>query len=255
MFLGHRLGLRFHSKSCRATAETSRCESLKVTSPDSSTSLGMTRFDDNPMPSENILVVKRSLFDELGAFQGLIFDPQRYLGALLSRGNNFFLPRAAAENDPTHKQIIPYVIVAHRNRVLYYVRSKKAGEQRWVAKGSMGIGGHMNDTDESLFAWDEEAYQAGVEREVNEEIRIETTFDDRIVALLNDDSTEVGHVHLGVVHVFNLDEPKVEKREAMITNLEFLSREELLKRRDTLETWSQLCVDQLEKLIAAAVRR
>ena len=77
--------------------------------------------------SENILVVKRSLFDELGAFQGLTFDPQRYLGALLSRGNNFFLPRAAAENDPTHKQIIPYVILDCRDRVLYYVRGKKAG--------------------------------------------------------------------------------------------------------------------------------
>jgi predicted NUDIX family phosphoesterase len=204
---------------------------------------------------ENILVVRRSLLDELGAFQGLNFEPERYLDALLSRGNNFFLPRAAAEDDPTHKQIIPYAIIAHGDRVLYYVRGKKAGEQRLVAKGSIGIGGHMNDSDESLFAWDEEAYRAGVEREVNEEIRIETTFDDRIVALLNDDSTEVGRVHLGVVHVFNLDEPKVEKREAMITNLEFLSRDELLKRCDTLETWSQLCVDQLDRLIAAAVHR
>jgi predicted NUDIX family phosphoesterase len=201
------------------------------------------------VPTENILVVKRSLFDELGAFQGLIFEPERYLAALLSRGNNFFLSRAAAEHDPTHKQIIPYVIVAHGNRVLYYVRGKKAGEQRLVAKGSIGIGGHMNDTDESLFAWDEEAYRAGVQREVNEEIRIETTFDDRIVALLNDDSTEVGSVHLGVVHVFKLDEPKVGKREAMITNLDFLSRDELLKRRDNLETWSQLCVDELERLL------
>ena len=207
------------------------------------------------LPIENILVVKRSLFDRLGAFQGLNFEPERYLDALLSRGNNFFLPRAGAEHDPTHKQIIPYAIIACGDRVLYYVRGKKAGEQRLVAKGSIGIGGHMNDSDESLFAWDEEAYRAGVEREVNEEIRIETTFDDRIVALLNDDSTEVGRVHLGVVHVFNLDEPKVEKREAMITNLEFLSRDELLKRRDTLETWSQLCVDQLDRLIAAAVRR
>jgi len=202
------------------------------------------------LPSENILVVRRSLLDGLGAFQGLNFEPQRYLGALLSRGNNFFLPRAAAEHDPAHKQIIPYAIIAHRNRVLYYVRGKKAGEQRLIAKGSIGIGGHMNDSDESLFAWDEEAYRAGVEREVNEEIRIETTFDDHIVALLNDDSTEVGRVHLGVVHVFKLDEPNVEKREAMITSLEFLSREELLKRRDTLETWSQLCVDQLDRLLA-----
>ena len=100
------------------------------------------------LPSENILVVKRSLLDELGTFQGLNFEPQRYLGALLSRGNNFFLPRAAAEHDPAHKQIIPYAIIAHRDRVLYYVRGKKAGEQRLVAKGSIGIGGHMNDSDE-----------------------------------------------------------------------------------------------------------
>jgi predicted NUDIX family phosphoesterase len=204
------------------------------------------------LPSENILVVRRSLFDELGAFQGLNFEPQRYLGALLSRGNNFFLPRAAAEDDPTHKQIIPYAIIAHRNRVLHYVRGKKAGEQRLVAKGSIGIGGHMREEDESLFNFEvnEEAYRAGVEREVNEEIRIETTFDDRIVALLNDDSTDVGRVHLGVVHVFKLDQPKVQKREAMITNLEFVSREELLRRRDMLETWSQLCVDQLDRLLA-----
>src|SRR5438309_2637361 len=158
------------------------------------------------VPDENVLVVRRSLFDELGSFQGLCFEPQRYIGALLSRGNNFFLPRAQAETDLAYKQIIPYALITHGNKVLHYVRGKKAGEQRLVAKGSIGIGGHMNDTDESLFAWDEEAYRAGVEREVNEEIRIETTFDDRIVALLNDDSTEVGRVHLGVVHVFNLDE-------------------------------------------------
>jgi len=201
-------------------------------------------------PTENILVVKRSLFDQLGSFQGLSFEPQKYLDALLSRGNNFFLPRSSAETDPTHKQIIPYVLIAFENKVLHYVRGKKAGEQRLVSKGSIGIGGHMNDTDESLFAWDEAAYRAGVEREVNEEIKIDTTFDDRIVALLNDDSTEVGQVHLGIVHLFRLAAPKVEKREAMITNLSFLSREELIAKRDALETWSQFCVDDLDRLLA-----
>ncbi len=199
--------------------------------------------------TENVLVVKRSLFDELGSFQGLNFNPEHYLGALLSRDNNFFLSRAAAENDPSHKQIIPYAILSHGDRVLHYVRGKKAGEQRLVAKGSIGIGGHMNDSDESLFAWDEEAYRAGVEREVNEEVRIETTWHERIVALLNDDTTEVGRVHLGIVHLFRLDEAKVEKREAMITNLEFLSRAQLLARRNSLESWSQLCVDSLDRLL------
>jgi predicted NUDIX family phosphoesterase len=203
-------------------------------------------------PDENVLVVRRSLFDELGSFHGLSFETEKYLSKLLSRGNNFFLPRAQAENDPTHKQIIPYALIAHGDTVLHYVRGKRAGEQRLAAKGSIGIGGHMNQEDESLFnyAIDEAAYREGVEREVNEEIKIEAPFEDRIVALLNDDTTEVGSVHLGIVHVFRLAEPKVTKREAMITNVAFLTKDELLARRDNLETWSQLCVDSFDRLLS-----
>lgn len=201
-------------------------------------------------PEENVLVIRRALFDQLGAFQGLTFEPRKYLEAILSRGNNFFLRRPLAEKDPTHKQIIPYVLLAHGDRVLFYVRGKKAGEQRLVAKGSIGIGGHMNESDESLFALDEAAYRAGVEREVGEEVRINTKFDDQIVALLNDDSNEVGQVHLGVIHVFKLAEPKVEKREAMITNLDFLSKDELFARRESLETWSQICLDSLDRVLS-----
>ena len=203
------------------------------------------------VPEENILVIRRSLFDELGSFQGLNFEPRKYLDAILSRGKNFFLARTQAEQDPTHKQIIPYVLLTYGDKVLFYVRGKKAGEQRLVAKGSIGIGGHMNEGDESLFALDEAAYRAGVEREVAEEIRIDASFEDKIVALLNDDSTEVGSVHLGVVHVFKLAEPKVQKREAMITNLAFLDRNELLARRESLETWSQICLDSLERLLSS----
>jgi predicted NUDIX family phosphoesterase len=203
----------------------------------------------NP-PNENVLVVKRELFDELGGFQGLNFEVEKYLKAILSRGSNFFVPRPEAENDPAYKQIIPYALIAFEETVLHYVRGKKAGEQRLVAKGSIGIGGHMNETDESLFALDEQAYRAGVEREVNEEIKIDTPFEDRIVALLNDDSTEVGRVHLGIVHIFKLKEPNVQKREAMITGLTFLAKEELMARRQSLESWSQICLDSLERLLS-----
>ena len=204
----------------------------------------------NP-PDENILVIRRSLFDELGAFQGLTFETEKYLRAILSRGNNFFIPRPQAESDPTFKQIIPYALIVFENSVLYYVRGKKAGEQRLVAKGSIGIGGHMAE-DADKFLWhstDEETYRAGVEREVNEEIKINATFEDRIVALLNDDSTEVGSVHLGVVHIFKLAEPKVEKREAIITGLTFLAKDELFARRETMETWSQICLNSLDRLL------
>ncbi|HJX81014.1 MAG TPA: hypothetical protein VJ248_03185 [Candidatus Udaeobacter sp.] len=203
---------------------------------------------NNP-PNENILVVRRELFDELGSFQGLSFEPEKYLKAILSRGSNFFIRRPEAEINPAYKQIIPYALIAFEKRVLHYVRGKKAGEQRLVAKGSIGIGGHMNETDESLFAMDEQAYRAGVEREVNEEIKIDTSFEDRIVALLNDDSTEVGRVHLGIVHIFKLKQPNVQKREAMITGLAFLTKEELVARCDSLETWSQICLESLEALL------
>ena len=170
-------------------------------------------------PEEMILVVRRSLLKELGMFQGLCFEVDRYLPALLSRENNFFMRRPEAEEDPSFKQIIPYVLLVHDGRVLHYVRGKKAGEQRLVAKGSIGIGGHMNNEDEDLFTWDMDAYMEGVRREVCEELRLGTQFTNRIAALLNDDSTEVGKVHLGIVHIFDLESGDVRKRESMITGV------------------------------------
>ena len=102
--------------------------------------------------NENVLVVRREIFDELGSFQGLKFQPQRYLDALLARGNNHFLSRAVAENDPTHKQIIPYALLACADRVLPYARGQKAGAQRPVAKGSRGICGTMTTQQPAPFA-------------------------------------------------------------------------------------------------------
>ena len=198
---------------------------------------------------EMVLVVRRELLEKIGIFHGLNFDVEKYLPAFLSRENNFFMRRSLAETDPKFKQIIPYVLLVHNGRVLHYVRGKKAGEQRLVSKGSIGIGGHMNDSDEGLFALDKDAYLEGVRREVCEELNVGSPFKNRIVALLNDDTTEVGQVHLGVVHVFDLETDDVQKRESMITNLGFLTREELQARRDSMETWSQICVDALDRVL------
>lgn len=201
-----------------------------------------------------ILVVRRELFDRLGAFQGLNFEVDRYLPALLDRANNFFTPRGPAETDPSMKQIIPYVVFVHGDRVLHYVRGKKAGEQRLVAKGSIGIGGHMNNEDEDLFnqGVDRASYVAGVHREIAEELRLGAKYSDHIVALLNDDSNDVGKVHLGVVHVFRLESEDVAKGEAMITDLQFLDRAQLAARRETMESWSQICFERIDELLAAA---
>ena len=206
------------------------------------------------MTDENILVVRRELFDQLGSFQGLSFEVDRYLPAFLARENNFFTARGPAETNPSLKQIIPYVLLVHGGRVFHYVRGKKSGEQRLVAKGSLGIGGHMNHEDESLFTMNLDAYNAAVQREVAEEVHLETKYSNHIVALINDDSTEVGRVHLGVVHIFQLDSDAARKREAQITEAGFLSPEELRARRAALETWSQFCLDCLDRLLAAAVQ-
>jgi predicted NUDIX family phosphoesterase len=204
------------------------------------------------MKEENILVVRRPLLEELGMFQGLCFEVDRYLPVLLASKNNFFTPRGPAETNPALKQIIPYVLLVHGDRIFHYVRGKKAGEQRLVAKGSIGIGGHMNNEDEDLFALDRDAYNVAVQREVAEEVFIETRYTNHIVALLNDDSNEVGKVHLGVVHIFRLESDAARKRESVITDSGFLTIPELRERRDALETWSQLCLDGLDRLLAAA---
>jgi predicted NUDIX family phosphoesterase len=197
---------------------------------------------------ENVLVVRRSLFDELGEFQGLCHTPEPYLKKFLSRENNFFLPRSKAEDDPTHKQLIPYAVFVFEGKILHYVRGGSSGEKRLVAKGSIGIGGHINDSDESLFAFDEGAYHDAVRREISEELKIAGPWTEKIVALINDDATEVGRVHLGVVHVVTLQSPEVSAGEKAIAQLQFLRPEELRERASSLETWSQIILEGWDKL-------
>jgi predicted NUDIX family phosphoesterase len=207
-----------------------------------------------PKPDEHVLVVRRSLFDEVGSFQGFCSEPQRYLDVFLRRENNFFAPRSSAETDPSLKQIIPYAIFTHGGRVLRYVRGGKSGEKRLVAKASIGIGGHINDADEGLFAFNEDAYRIAVEREIAEELELGGSFTDRVIGLINDDSNEVGAVHLGVVHLVELESDAVRPGEAAIAKLEFVTVEALLAGREELETWSQIALDQLSKVLGAPVR-
>ena len=154
-------------------------------------------------PDEKVLGFPRALFEQLGIFHCFIPEVDRFLPAILDQKNNSFSLRAQAETDPSFKQIIPYVVISDGERVLHYVRGKKAGEQRLVAKGSIGIGGHINDEDHSLFAVGMDAFRAAVEREVREELNVEGAFDATPVGLINDDSVEVGRVHFGVVHVLH----------------------------------------------------
>ena len=197
---------------------------------------------------EQILVIKREHFDRLGSFQGLCSEVDRYLQNFLLKENNFFVARSSAEENPSLKQLIPYAIFRHGGKILHYTRGAKSGEKRLVAKGSIGIGGHINDTDESLFSFDQSAYHNAVRREIREELQLAGGFTERAVALINDDSTEVGRVHLGIVHIVDLESPDVRAGEKAIAELGFATRGELLARSDSLETWSQIALEGLAEL-------
>jgi predicted NUDIX family phosphoesterase len=200
---------------------------------------------------EQVLVIETKILEQLGLFQGLAFDVERYLREIFVLGVPRFMPRPQAEQDPAYKQIIPYVIMAHQGKYFSYVRGKRAGETRLVAKRSIGIGGHINPVDadnSSLFAYLYDNYLSAVQREVAEEVTVETSYTDSVVALLNDDSNEVGKVHLGIVHFWNLVAPKVDKKEQMITQMSFMTQAELENVRDSLETWSQKCLDGLAEM-------
>jgi predicted NUDIX family phosphoesterase len=199
--------------------------------------------------NENVLVFPRPLFEKLGIFQGFNAEVGRYLPAILDSKNNSFLARASAETNPAFKQIIPYVIITDGKSILHYVRGKKAGEQRLVAKGSLGIGGHINDEDHTLFAFGVQAFQDAVKREVCEELSVQGEFDARPVGLINDDSTEVGQVHFGVVHVLFRTAEQVKKNEQVITQMEFIPIAELKAKREQMETWSQICLDHLDAIL------
>lgn len=194
---------------------------------------------------EHVLVIKRALFDTLGSFQGFCGDAGRYLEALLNPENNFFMERPAAERDPTHKQIIPYTIFQHAGRYLVYTRGGSSGEKRLVAKHSIGIGGHINPVDQGQDSLGETMYFNGIERELAEELVITSGHTQRVIGLINDDSNEVGSVHLGVVHLFDLEGDAVASNEDAIQDIRFVPLDELHRDRENLETWSRICVEHL----------
>lgn len=198
---------------------------------------------------EQILVITRELLDSLGSFQGINTDVDKYLPTILDPKNNFFMDRGAAEEDPTHKQLIPYVLIRLNGQFVHYSRSKAGGEARLHSKRSMGIGGHINPEDKREDHLGYETYMAGVEREIAEEVVIDGSYTQKIVGLLNDDSNEVGKVHLGVVHLFDIEGTDVKSNEDAIADLQLSSIAELKgEYHESLETWSQFCADILNEV-------
>jgi predicted NUDIX family phosphoesterase len=198
--------------------------------------------------TEHVLVVPTELFRRLGYFQGFTADADRYLAELLSPGNTSYRPRGEMEENPGFKQLIPYVIFRHRDaagrdHLFQYTRGKGMGESRLHSKRSIGIGGHISIDD--CTADGSVPYAEGMRRELDEEVVIDTPFTARCVGLINDDQTPVGQVHLGVVHLLEVERPAVQPREADILDAGFRPVSELLAEIDRFETWSQFCLKAL----------
>jgi len=199
--------------------------------------------------TERVLVVPTELFRRLGYFQGFCGQVDRYLGELLSPANARYRPRHLVEVDPGFKQLIPYVVFTHldpqgRLTVFQYTRGTGQGEGRLHRKRSVGIGGHISTADCNADGQGD-PYQLGMQRELDEEVIVDTPYTAACVGLINDDLTEVGRVHLGVVHRFDVERPAVQPREQDITEAAFRPVEELLADLSGFESWSQICMQAL----------
>jgi predicted NUDIX family phosphoesterase len=196
---------------------------------------------------EEVLVVTRSLFEEIGTFEGIRTQGMdEAIARLLEPSNHFFMDRGAAEDDPSHKQLIPYCVIRCGSRILNYTRGKSGGESRLHAQRSVGVGGHINPIDTGGGKTGPDAYQAAVERELEEELVFDLPHTNRIIALLNDDSNPVGQVHLGIVHLIEIAEEGIHSNEDALSDLCFTEISELNGPLfERLETWSQFCVRHL----------
>jgi len=199
--------------------------------------------------TEKVLVVPTALFHELGYFQGFSVEVSRYLPRLLEGREIEYLPRGQMEEDPSYKQLIPYVLFRWtdddgRIQLFQYQRGGGMGERRLHAKRSVGIGGHISSLDASAGHINH-VYREGMQRELAEEVSIDTPYTETIAGLINDDETPVGKVHLGVVHLCDVEQPGVLPREDDILDAGFRPVGELLERLEEFESWSQIALRAL----------
>src|SRR5581483_4110769 len=203
------------------------------------------------MPTEErVLCFERKLLEQLGVFQGIDLDVDKYLPAVTVPSKLIYLNRSEAELDRRYKQLIPYVLILCGDRILRYRRGKAGQETRLHGLFSVGIGGHISEEDHGLFTSKDVGYQDAMRRELMEEVSVEGA-KDAAVAVINDDSTDVGYVHFGVVHVMAVADERV-TRSRGINSPEFVPLTEAVKDLSGYESWSRLCLEQLDTRLSKA---
>jgi predicted NUDIX family phosphoesterase len=193
---------------------------------------------------ERVLVVPSAELDRLGRFQGFSAEADRYIRALLVPDLMQYRPRSQVEDDPGFKQIIPYVVFRCADAIFCYTRGKSQGEARLHRLRSLGVGGHVSEED-AQGGKNLDAYESAMRRELDEEVDVASPGRISRVGLINDDSTPVGQVHLGVVHLFELERPHVTAREEGLAESGFVPLATILTIRTEFETWSQICLESV----------
>lgn len=196
---------------------------------------------------ERVLCVPTQAVDAIGHFQGFEPNAAAYLESLLKPGLARFVRRGDCETDPSLKQIIPYVVFLTSSEIFVYTRGKTQGESRLHALRSLGVGGHVAEED-AAGGCTREAYELALKRELDEEVRVGAPGKMRTVGLINDDSSPVGQVHLGVVHLFTIDSPIVEPLEAGLAEAAFMPIATAHDLAAEFETWSRICLENLPEL-------
>lgn len=190
--------------------------------------------------TEHVLCVRRDDVFPDGAWHGFVDQGLEQVQRIL-RGDSFFMPRSEVEDDPTYQQIIPYLVFRHRARYLLTHRLKASSEKRLRQLYSLGIGGHINPGD--LEHGDPIA--DGLKREWEEEVEYGGEFQATLLGLINDDSSPVSKVHLGVVFLVDGDSPDIQIRETDKLSGELLTLEQMRIFYLAMESWSQIVYDRL----------
>jgi predicted NUDIX family phosphoesterase len=191
--------------------------------------------------SERVLAVPRPAIESMlqqGFFEANGADLMGLLGE-----RAVFLDRSAAEEDPSYKQIIPYILVIHQGRFLLYRRTKKQGESRLHDKFSLGFGGHINDIDGNGTT-DTNLILAAMIRELNEELFLPSVRQLKVVGFINDDTNPVGKVHLGVAFVVEAISERFSVNEPDMIEAKWCDVQAIEEIFPKLESWSQLLWSQ-----------